>query len=101
MTKDNELYYVDKHGKRQDASLHAEMLNNTKAHSADMAAALKRAVKSGMSKSDALRLYGPQTGVNTQDTAAMDWKLPPAPGTGPIPKDHVRVPNRIRRVTSE
>lgn len=54
----SELYYLDRHGQRQDARLHADMLDNKKAQQAICKTAIERAVKRGMSEAHAERLYG-------------------------------------------
>jgi hypothetical protein len=52
-----ELYYLDKHGKKQDSALHAEILNNVEAKYAIAKTAIMRAVKDGMHPKVATRLY--------------------------------------------
>jgi len=47
-------------GVKQDAPLHAEMLDDPKAQTAIEASAIKRATASGMDRKTALRLYGTQ-----------------------------------------
>ena len=57
MADGKEFYYLDRDGKRRDASLHAEILNNKKARKADRDDAVRRAVAEGLSAEEALLLY--------------------------------------------
>jgi hypothetical protein len=53
-----DLGYIDSAGKLRDDGLHDEMLDNPKADAAMQKWPLDAAIKSGMSKAKAARLYG-------------------------------------------
>lgn len=55
MSGDEMFVMVD--GKKEDAGLHAELLNNEEAERATAADAIERAIKRGMSREDAEQLY--------------------------------------------
>lgn len=52
----NEMFVLI-NGKKEDAGLHAELLNNEEAERATAAAAIERAIKDGLSREDAEQLY--------------------------------------------
>ena len=55
---DNAFFYVDRDGKKQDASLHQELLDSPEAEEAIARAAIERQLEAGMSLEDAVLLYG-------------------------------------------
>ena len=54
-----ELFYLDADGRKQDASLHAGMLDNPEADEAARRRAYENALDRGMSQEDADLLFGP------------------------------------------
>ena len=52
-----ELFYLDQHGKKQDASLHRELLNNAKAKRSIAKIAIRKAIAEGMSTKVAVKLF--------------------------------------------
>jgi DNA topoisomerase-1 len=63
----SELFYRDASGKKQDASLHREMLSDVAAQKAICKDAVERAMKRGLSKAHAERLYGWRPGLEGPD----------------------------------
>ena len=55
-----EFFYLDEEGNKQDADLHAEMLDNPEADALCRRRAHARVIANGMSQEDADNLFGPQ-----------------------------------------
>ncbi len=53
-----ECFYLDKNGKRQDAKIHEAILDNPAAEKAQAERAIKRAIESGLTESEARDAYG-------------------------------------------
>ena len=58
----SEFFYLDADGKKQDASLHADMLDNPEADAQQRYRAYENALDHGMSQEDADLLFGPVSG---------------------------------------
>jgi hypothetical protein len=70
----NELFYLDKNGKKQDASLHAEILNNFHADNLIARNLINKAVAEEMPLQTALFLYGnPDKSKQVAEARADDW----------------------------
>jgi len=58
MSGSDEMFYLDKDGKKQDAALHDFILDNEKANIASSEAAIKRAIADGVDPELAKKAYG-------------------------------------------
>lgn len=62
-----EFCLVDPTGRVSDSGLHEPILNNPEADRAIAEAAVRRAMKRGLSRKDAESLYGPTTGDSADE----------------------------------
>lgn len=81
--KAEELFYLDKNGKKQDAALHEELLNNPAADASFQFAVYEQAIEEGMDPDLAHQLYMNTAELKSKKTAKTRFEqIAEEPGIG-------------------